>query len=111
MRVGRDEALDIFRKWFSERSLLRCDFEFAMVAATFRARVVFVSADEIKFLSDDRSSEMALLLKDDFTFGYGEPRGFPEEAGIFESVLVLLAPDDKDRIAFTQIIEQPVVRK
>jgi hypothetical protein len=107
VRVGREEAVDIFRKWFSERSLLRCDMAFSRLAATFRVRVAFVSRDEVKFISDDTTSEMALLLEDDLVFGYGEPRGFPEEAGVFDCALVLFFSGTDNRISFTQIIEHP----
>lgn len=109
MRVGLEEAVDLFRKWRSEESLLRCDMSFPRFAATFRVRVVFVADDEIKLLSDDSFSEMALRLSTDCAFTYGEPRGFPEEVERFASSLVVsLAGDgEPDFIAFTEIIERP----
>lgn len=106
MRVGRSEAVDLLRKWRSESALLRCDLMFGMLAAVFRARVVFADSGMVKLLSDDTFSEMALPLSPDMEFAYGEPRDFPEDARIYESVLVLRLPGTDDRIAFTVITER-----
>ncbi len=35
MKVGREEVLDLFAKWFKERSLLRCRGSFPMYAFLF----------------------------------------------------------------------------
>jgi len=106
VRAGRAEALDLFRKWAAERALLRCDFSFARFAACLRGRVRAVTDSEIKLLSDDTASELALRLPEGLEFGYGEPRGFPEEAAFFRSALLVLFPGEGERdfISFTEII-------
>lgn len=113
VRIGREEALDLLSKWSSERALLRCDLSFARFVACFRARVVAVNEPEIlseedsevKLLSDDTFSEMALRLTPDFVFAYDEPRGFPEEARVFAATLVIRVSSD-DFISLTEIIER-----
>lgn len=48
MRVGRSEALDIFNKWLSERTLLRCDLSFSRFAACFRGRIVSLADGHLR---------------------------------------------------------------
>ena len=108
MRAGRSEALDLFRKWCSERALLRCDFGFAGFAACLRGRIVSVSENQVKLLSDDAFSELVLPLASDLGFGFGDPRRFPEEAEVFESGLVVFfararPEDDFDTISFLEL--------
>ena len=51
MKAGRGEALDLIRKWLSERALLQCNLDVKHIAATFRARVRAISDDRITLLS------------------------------------------------------------
>jgi hypothetical protein len=111
MRVGRSEAVDLFSKWGTGRTLLRVDFTFAAFAACFRGRVAGLSETELRLLSDDTFSEFVLRFKPDLEFEYGDPREFPEEAELYESALVvlfpLLSPDEEgDKISFTELKEE-----
>ena len=89
MEANRTEALDLLRKWFSERALLRCDLGFSDFAACLRGRIMAVSDERLHILSDDTFTELELPLRASFAFGYGEPRDFPDEAAEFESTLVI----------------------
>ena len=62
MEMTRLEAIDIFRGWLSEGAWLRCVFEFSRFTAFLRGRVVEVSEESIRILSDDTFSELALGL-------------------------------------------------
>jgi hypothetical protein len=89
VRLNRSEALDIFRKWFSERVLLECRFRFPDFEACFRGRLFGVSEDQIKVASDDTTSELTLALRPSMTFAYGDPRDFPADAKQYISILVV----------------------
>ncbi len=109
MRVGRSEALDIFSKWLSERTLLRCDFSFWEFAACFRGRIVSLSDDRLQVLSDDSFSELVLPLRAGLSFGYGEPRSEPETLEFSGALIVFMAElppaGDVDTICFLEIVE------
>jgi hypothetical protein len=114
VRTGRSEALDIFRKWLSERSLVRCDLLFGDFAASLRGRVFRVAEDRGDLVSDDTHSELALVLRPDLEFAYGEPRDFPAEAEIFAGGLVVLFPSldpaaERDKIRFMEMLPSPSV--
>lgn len=89
MRTGRTEAIDLLRKWFSERALIECDFSFSEFATCLRGRIMAVSDEHLHILSDDTFSELELPLRANLEFGYGEPLDFPDEAAEFESGLVI----------------------
>jgi len=72
VRVGLGEALDLFAKWKSNRTLLRCDLEFAAFAACFRGRIDDVSGDRVRFASDDSKTELVLPLSTDLEFALVE---------------------------------------
>ena len=91
MRIGRAEAMDLFRKWLSERALLRCDFLLSEFAACFRGRIVSLSAERGKMLSDDTFCELDFPLAPTLEFGYGEPRDFAERRE-FAGALVAFFP-------------------
>jgi len=108
MRMGRDEALDLLRKWLAEGTLLRCNFDLLVFAATLRARVRDVAPDRLELLSDDATSEVVLPLRPDFEFGYGEPA--PRSVDAQDSVcglVILLSPSgpglDPDAVLLTEI--------
>jgi hypothetical protein len=75
MRAGRAEALDIFRKWFAERALLRCEGHFSTVAFSLRGRFLAVDDDELRILADDTASELVVRLTPQVGFGYADARG------------------------------------
>ena len=110
MKIGRAEALDVFRKWLADGSLVQCNLGLLVLAAAFRARVRLVLEDRIEFLSDDRTSELVLPLSADCDFGYGEPnRASGESAVAVSAVVVFLSPTgpglDPDAVAFTELVE------
>ena len=108
MRAGRDEALDVVRKWLSEGALLQCNFDFRGFAAAFRGRIRTLSPDELRLLSDDKTSELVLTLGPDVEFGYGEPKASSEEADLAVCGLVVFLPPlgpDRDAIILTEFVE------
>jgi len=106
MEMTRLEAIDIFRGWLSEGAWLRCVFEFSRFTAFLRGRVVEVSEESIRILSDDTFSELALGLDSVWRFGYGEPRAFPEEAKVLRrSIVADLSPAGAETISLEEIIE------
>ena len=110
MRVGLGEALDLFAKWKSNRTLLRCDLEFAAFAACFRGRIDDVSGDRVRFASDDSKTELVLPLSTDLEFALVEPRDRePDEGELFVSGLVLLLPDGEDSISFLELIDSSLL--
>jgi len=115
VRAGRLEALDIFRKWRSERALVRCDLLFRDFAASLRARVSRVTEDRVNLVSDDTTSELALTLRDGLEFAYEEPRDFPAEATVFARGLVVRFPSlesagDRDKICFMEVLTNSSVQ-
>jgi hypothetical protein len=112
MRVSRNEAFDMLRKWLSEGALVGCNFECARFAAAFRGRVREVLPDMVRLLSDDAKSELALDLALDLEFGYGEPKAFSEEAKALVSTLVVSFPPpapgrepERDAVVFTELVD------
>ena len=111
MRVGRAEALDLFRKWASEGALLRCDFGFAEFAASFRGRIREVAEESLKLSADDTVSELVLPLPDGLVFWYADPRGFTKEATVFECGLTVSFPGrigaTRDTLTFNELKDPP----
>lgn len=109
MRAGRSEALDIFNKWLTERTLLRCDLLFLEFAACFRGRIVSLTDDRVRVLSDDTFSELDLPLTPELNFGYGEPRSGPENLEFSGTLIVFMAElpptGDVDTVCFLEIVE------
>jgi hypothetical protein len=110
MRIGREEAFDIFRKWEAERALLVCNLGFPLFAAAFRARVSKFSPTELRLLSDDTHSEFAMTFKPDMEFYYEDSRRTPQESDVYEcGVLVTFGHDafqaveQRDHIGFTEV--------
>ena len=107
MRIGKPEALDMFRKWSSESTLIRCEFGFMLFRVVLRGRIV-LSADcsEVRLLADDTLSESVVLLRDIWEFDYVDNRELPEQAKIYDSVLVLTPKGQatrESRIGFVEI--------
>lgn len=108
MQVGRDEALDMFRVWRDDGALLRCDLSFGEFAASLRVRVRTLSAERVACASDDDLSEVVVPFVDGLSFGYGDPRDFPDEATEYERGLILFFPPRNadagpDEIAFSEL--------
>jgi hypothetical protein len=87
VRTGRDEALDIFRKWESEGSVIRCQFSFTDHAGSVRGRIV-LSVDCVRVLDGD-ISEFVLSLTEELEFHYGDTRSVPENRETYDSTLVV----------------------
>jgi len=107
VRAGRGEALDLFRKWQAEGTLLECKFSFPFFRARLRARLRWISDDEIKLWSDDRQSELALRVEPWMEFGYGDA-GTADGPDRFEGILVVFfrlgeEGEEADFIAFAEI--------
>jgi hypothetical protein len=108
MVMGREEALDIFRKWLSEESTLQVNCDLYIFAAAFRVRVREVLPRRINFFSDDGKSELVLPLPDDLRFGYAEPSAGSVEAMDAVSGLVVFFPSDDgdpDVLTFTEVLD------
>jgi hypothetical protein len=105
VRATRTEAIDLFRKWESEGTLLRCDFNFEFFAACLRGKIRAVSGERLRLSSDDDTSELNFIIPESPDFGYAEPRnGTPADRELFGSGLVLLL-DGEDMITFLEIID------
>jgi hypothetical protein len=114
VQTGLGEALDIFRKWFSEGALIRCDFSFLAFAVSLRGRVRLVGDTDVTIVSDDADSEMVCRLGKAVRFEFTDPRRFPEEASVFDFSIVTFLSDVGDKhefIAFSQIIENEAEKK
>jgi len=108
MRTGRSEALDMFRKWFSEKPIVRCDLVFGRLRSSLRGRIASLSEMELRLVSDDKRSEFALLIGPDLEFGYGEPRPpIPGEEPTECALIVFLptwkSPQDHECIVFMEL--------
>ena len=111
MRATRSEAFGIFHKWFSEGSLLSCHFSFHKFAVALRGRIFAMNDTEIKLVSDDRLSEMALRITADLEFGYGDSRQSPEDASRYDSAIVVFFSSLSDKgepdiIGFAEVLER-----
>jgi hypothetical protein len=111
MKAGRSEALDVVRKWLSERALLQCNLDVKRIAATFRARVRAISDDRITLLSDDTTSELILVLAPHSEFAYVEPdRSAGDVKSAVAGLVIFLSPtgpgSDPDVVTFTELVEE-----
>jgi hypothetical protein len=108
LRVNRSEALDVFHKWLSEKSLLRCDLAFSMFVACFKGRVMAVEDNAISLISDDGDAELRLEFTPKTEFVYGDSRRSRDDAELYESVLLVFfgevtTESEPDMIAFMEI--------
>jgi hypothetical protein len=89
MRIGLPEAVDLFRKWFEDKSVVRCEGSFSMFAFSLDGRIVSVSEDEVRIISEDTGSELILRLSAS-EFGYADSRGVTGiEGEKYDSCVVL----------------------
>jgi hypothetical protein len=107
--IGRNEALDLFRKWLAEGSLIRCQGSFPIFAFSFRSKVVGVSSGEVRLMSADTNTEFAWRMTNGIRFDYADSRTVTgQEAIDYECCLVVIfgeVPDegDADSLAFAEI--------
>lgn len=98
MRVGKDDALILLRKWMEESSLVSCEVSMPIVAVRARGKVTSVTEKSVTIESSDDFSVVLVPIGLASGFGYAEPRGeFPESAKVFESALVILFGDETDK--------------
>jgi hypothetical protein len=106
--MGRAEACDLFRKWFTDRVLLRCDGRFAIHAFFLRVRVLSVQDYEIRFMADDTNSELIFKITDAIRFGYLDSRQVEgRESAEYKCAIVAVIGDprnDPDSITFGEIL-------
>lgn len=107
MRAGREEGFDLLSKWVSERTLLECTISFPAFVARLRGRLAGFSAGEVRLLSDDTSSELALRLGPSLDFLYGDMSSV-DRADKFEGALIVVFrlgdEGPADVISFTEIV-------
>lgn len=107
MRTGREEAIDIFRKWFAEESLLRVQGNFRKFCFALWGRILSINATELRIMSNTES-ELVLRLTPDVEFGYGDDRIVTgDEKNFSECILVFFEPvpdvGDPDTIAIAAL--------
>ena len=89
MRAGRDEAVDIFRKWLAEQTLIRVEGKFQAFSFGLWGRVLAVTPTELRILSKrTESAELVLRLTPDLEFGYGDSRMANEQKQLSEGIVV-----------------------
>jgi len=109
MKTGKCEALDMFSKYLSEGTLLRCYVRCSTYRAAFVGRIRTVSDDGIRLSSDDCQSELELPLSSDLQYGYGDSRNSPTELPVYDGhLLVFMTRYDPlcqkpDMIAFSEV--------
>jgi hypothetical protein len=93
VRIGRSEAMLLFSKWLSDKSLLVCEGSFSKFVFSLRAHMLSVNDDELRMLSADTHSELVLRLTAEMEFGFGDFRNAPESEKQYEScVIVFFGP-------------------
>jgi len=112
MRVGREEAFDLFRKWETARSLLLCNLSVPLFAAKFEGRVVKLTSIELHVVSDDTHSEFVMTFRRDMEFHYQDVRDTPAESHLYECGIAILfngdskrPAEERDHIGFTEVKE------
>jgi hypothetical protein len=112
MRAGRGEAFDLFRKWLAEGTLLECKLNFPLFRSRFRARLREMAGDDLKFWSDDTTSELVLRIAPGMEFGYGDAmdvRGPDRFEGLLVTFFRLGAEgEEADFICLAEVIERDI---
>ena len=109
MIIGRNEALDLFRKWLDDGATIRCQGSFPIFAFSFRAQVVGLSSGEVRFMSMDTHTEFVWKVAGGIRFDYADSRSVTgQEAIDYECCLVVLfgevpAERPADTLAFAEI--------
>ena len=87
--MGRSEALDLFRKWSSDKSLVRCQGSFPMYAFALNGRITIVDDHKLRIISDDTKSELVLKLTPDLDFHYADSRKVTGVAKEYDSCVAI----------------------
>jgi len=96
MLTVREEAFDLLHKWLAEGTLLECRIGFPILAVRLRGRVRDLFPDAVRFESDDKLSEVRLLLGGEIDFGYGDA-GIVDGPNVFRGTLVMIFRLDETR--------------
>lgn len=109
MKVSREEAFDLFRKFLSEKTLLDCRVELPIFSSRLRARLREITPEgDLKLWSDDTTSEISLQVLSSAGFAYTEGTDV-EGPDRFEGILVIIlrlgASGKSDTITFTEVME------
>jgi hypothetical protein len=115
MRVGRSEAIDIFRAWASARLIVRVEGSFrAGFSFAMEGRVLFVGdpsgEGEVRLLADNTSSECNVRLNNPMEIYYNDNRVVEGSAKEFREAITLAfesvegrEADDLDHITVAAI--------
>lgn len=104
MRMGRDEAIDIFRKWLEDGAKVRVQGSFSDFAFGLWGRILSVTPAELKLRSHETDSELVLKLCPELEFGYGDNRIVTgEEKKFSECIVVFVGQDEQDHIALAAL--------
>jgi hypothetical protein len=108
MLIKREEAFDLIRKFADESALVECSMRFPTFAARFRGRMVSFDRRELRLISDDTRSELALRIAPWMEFGFGDasPATGPDR---FENLLCIFfrlgeEGEEADLIALGEIV-------
>ena len=105
MRMGRSEAIDLFRKWATDGATVRCQGAFSRFAFALDGRIsISPDGNELRIIADDPSSEIVIKLSHELEFGYADSRVVTGAEKEYEScVLIFIDPvppvDTPDTIA------------
>ena len=108
--VSHTEALNLVRTWKAKGALIRIEFRFRILIATFRARVADVSDAQLTFVSDDKLAELVLPVPLVATFQYLDLReSLARDLGRMLVLLYPFVPDpnESDQVVFAEIVEKP----
>jgi hypothetical protein len=108
--TGRQEAIDLFRKWSIDKSLVRCQGSFSNFAFSSNGRILVVTDEEIRMMSDDTKSEVVVSFAPEMHFGYADSRNVTGVAKNYDSCLMIFfgpipADQDPDSISFAAVAE------
>jgi hypothetical protein len=76
MRIKREEAFDLIRKFADESALVECSLRFPTFSARFRGRMVSFDGIDLRVISDDTRSEIVLRIAPWMEFGFGDASSF-----------------------------------
>ena len=105
MRVGRLEALDLFRKWRDDGSFVRCQGSFFKFAFSNEGQISSVTDREVRLSSKDLRQEIVLTVTDEVIFQYLDNRNVTGIEKQYEHCLIayitpVTAENDGETIAF-----------
>ena len=88
MRAGRDEVLDIFRKWLADKVFVRVQGSFALFAFGLWGFITSVEPHELRIMNVETETEFILRLNRDIELGYGDNRIVTGEEKRFSECII-----------------------